>query len=130
MVDHGGSWGTMVVHGRPCSSWSTMVEHGEFRHHHTLVLLQVVDISNNNIGPQGFRTLMLSMCHNFTITSLNVASNMADTDSAVSESAAIAYYHFRILCTIPTYVAEVRVHLRSSLHKAKLSEKHVVKAWR
>ena len=50
-----------------------------------LFILQEVDISNNNIGPQSFRSVCLAMCNNVTVSSLNLADNMADTDSAVSK---------------------------------------------
>ena len=36
-----------------------------------------------NIGPQGFRAIILGLCNNFSITSLNISNNMADTDSSV-----------------------------------------------
>ena len=45
-----------------------------------------MDISNNNIGPQSFRSVCLAMCNNVTVSSLNLADNMADTDSAVSKA--------------------------------------------
>ena len=48
--------------------------------------MQEVDISNNNIGPEGFRSICMAMCSNVTIMSLNLADNKADTDSAVSTS--------------------------------------------
>ncbi|XP_063437505.1 uncharacterized protein LOC134718750 [Mytilus trossulus] len=44
--------------------------------------LQEIDISNNNIGPHSFRSICLAMCNNVTVSSLNIADNMADTDSA------------------------------------------------
>ena len=48
------------------------------------ICLQEVDISGNNIGPQGFRAIILGLCNNSTITSLNISNNMADTDSSVN----------------------------------------------
>lgn len=49
-----------------------------------VLFLKEIDIANNNIGPHAFRSICLAMCSNGTVTSLNLADNMADTDSAVS----------------------------------------------
>lgn len=46
-------------------------------------LFKEIDVSENQMGPQAFRTLMLAMAHNSTVSSLNVANNHTDTDSAV-----------------------------------------------
>ncbi|XP_064645883.1 uncharacterized protein LOC135499135 [Lineus longissimus] len=46
--------------------------------------LQELDVSHNDLGPQGFRALMLAMADNGTIKSLNVANNQTDVDSAKS----------------------------------------------
>ncbi|KAK3094982.1 hypothetical protein FSP39_008700 [Pinctada imbricata] len=47
-----------------------------------LTMIQEIDISNNNIGPEGFRSVCMAMCSNINILSLNLADNKADTDSA------------------------------------------------
>ncbi|XP_046575861.1 uncharacterized protein LOC124283880 [Haliotis rubra] len=44
--------------------------------------LQVLDLSGNNLGPQGFRSVCLAMCSNTSVVSLNLADNRSDTDSA------------------------------------------------
>ncbi|XP_064595909.1 uncharacterized protein LOC135462616 [Liolophura sinensis] len=48
----------------------------------TLTNLQVLDVSNNQLGPQPFRLLMLAVATNTSLISLKAANNGADTDSA------------------------------------------------
>ena len=49
-----------------------------------LVHLTELDLSGNLIGPQGFRVICLALRRNATLKSLNLANNLADTDSSVS----------------------------------------------
>lgn len=35
------------------------------------------------MGPPGFRSIILALCDNITLTTLNIAENQTDTDSAV-----------------------------------------------
>lgn len=49
-----------------------------------LVHLTELDLSGNLIGPQGFRVICLALRRNVTLKSLNLANNLADTDSSVS----------------------------------------------
>ena len=51
---------------------------------HKLVYLTVLDLSGNLLGPQGFRVICLALRTNTTLKSLNLANNLADTDSSVS----------------------------------------------
>ncbi|XP_071098335.1 uncharacterized protein [Haliotis cracherodii] len=44
--------------------------------------LRVLDLSGNNLGPQGFRSVCLAMCSNTSVIRLNLADNRCDTDSA------------------------------------------------
>jgi len=44
---------------------------------------QELDLSNNQMGPQAFRAVLLGLCHNSTIHTLKMANNQTDTDSAV-----------------------------------------------
>ncbi|XP_062588751.1 uncharacterized protein LOC134250409 isoform X1 [Saccostrea cucullata] len=44
--------------------------------------LQDLDLSHNDMGPQGFRSLCLAMCTNTSILCLNLSDNKTDTDSA------------------------------------------------
>ena len=46
--------------------------------------LSELDLSGNLLGPQGFRVVCLALCSNKTLTTLNLANNLADTDSSVS----------------------------------------------
>ena len=49
-----------------------------------LVLLTELDLSGNLLGPQGFRVICLALRRNTTLKCLNLANNLADTDSSVS----------------------------------------------
>ena len=49
-----------------------------------LVYLTDLDLSGSLLGPQGFRVICLSLRRNTTLKSLNLANNLADTDSSVS----------------------------------------------
>ena len=49
-----------------------------------LTSLQELDLSGNQMGPQAFRVVCLSMRRNSTLKSLNLANNGGDTDSSVS----------------------------------------------
>ncbi|XP_052705898.1 uncharacterized protein LOC128181513 isoform X2 [Crassostrea angulata] len=44
--------------------------------------LQDLDLSHNDIGPQGFRSICLAMCTNTSILCLNLSDSKTDTDSA------------------------------------------------
>nr|XP_022345878.1 uncharacterized protein LOC111138293 [Crassostrea virginica]XP_022345879.1 uncharacterized protein LOC111138293 [Crassostrea virginica] len=44
--------------------------------------LQDLDLSHNDIGPQGFRSICLAMCMNTSIVCLNLSDSKTDTDSA------------------------------------------------
>ena len=46
--------------------------------------LSELDLSGNLLGPQGFRVICLALCRNKTLMTLNLANNLADTDSSVS----------------------------------------------
>ena len=46
--------------------------------------LSELDLSGNLLGPQGFRVVCLALCGNKTLMTLNLANNLADTDSSVS----------------------------------------------
>lgn len=46
--------------------------------------LSELDLSGNLLGPQGFRVVCLALCRNKTLMTLNLANNLADTDSSVS----------------------------------------------
>ena len=76
------------------------------------IFFQDVDISGNRIGPQGFRAIMVSLCHNNTIHSLNVANNGADTDSAVGHLFQIIYTY---TVSRVTYTDEYRACIWTSL---------------
>ncbi|KAK3728559.1 hypothetical protein QZH41_011638, partial [Actinostola sp. cb2023] len=47
-----------------------------------LVNLNELDLSNNLLGPQGFRVVCLGVAKNRTLTSLNLSNNLSDTDSS------------------------------------------------
>ena len=49
-----------------------------------LVYLTELDLSGNLLGPQGFRIICLALRRNKTLKCLNLANNLADTDSSVS----------------------------------------------
>lgn len=49
-----------------------------------LVYLTELDLSGNLLGPQGFRVICLALRRNTTLKCLNLANNLADTDSSVS----------------------------------------------
>ena len=49
-----------------------------------LVYLTDLDLSGNLLGPQGFRVICLALRTNTTLKCLNLANNLADTDSSVS----------------------------------------------
>ena len=49
-----------------------------------LVHLTELDLSGNLLGPQGFRVICLAFRRNETLKCLNLANNLADTDSSVS----------------------------------------------
>ena len=49
-----------------------------------LVHLTELDLSGNLLGPQGLRVICLAFRRNETLKSLNLANNLADTDSSVS----------------------------------------------
>ena len=49
-----------------------------------LALLTELDLSGNLLGPQGFRVICLALRRNTTLKCLNLANNLADTDSSVS----------------------------------------------
>ena len=51
---------------------------------HKLVYLTDLDLSGNLLGPQGFRVICLALRTNTTLKYLNLANNLADTDSSVS----------------------------------------------
>lgn len=51
---------------------------------HKLVYLTDLDLSGNLLGPQGFRVICLALRTNNTLKCLNLANNLADTDSSVS----------------------------------------------
>ena len=51
---------------------------------HKLVYLTGLDLSGNLLGPQGFRVICLALRRNVTLKCLNLANNLADTDSSVS----------------------------------------------
>ena len=51
---------------------------------HKLVYLTDLDLSGNLLGPQGFRVICLALRTNTTLKCLNLAHNLADTDSSVS----------------------------------------------
>lgn len=51
---------------------------------HKLVYLTDLDLSGNLLGPQGFRVICLVLRTNNTLKCLNLANNLADTDSSVS----------------------------------------------
>ena len=51
---------------------------------HKLVFLTDLDLSGNLLGPQGFRVICLALRTNTTLKCLNLANNLADTDSSVS----------------------------------------------
>ena len=51
---------------------------------HKLVYLTDLDLSGNLLGPQGFRVICLALRRNTTLKCLNLANNLADTDSSVS----------------------------------------------
>lgn len=53
---------------------------------HKLVYLTELDLSGNLLGPQGFRVICLALRRNRTLKCLNLANNLADTDSSVSTS--------------------------------------------
>ena len=53
--------------------------------------LTELDLSGNLLGPQGFRVICLALRRNTTLRMLNLANNLADTDSSVS-------IHTAILC--------------------------------
>lgn len=53
--------------------------------------LTELDLSGNLLGPQGFRVICLALSRNTTLRMLNMANNLADTDSSVS-------IHTAILC--------------------------------
>jgi hypothetical protein len=55
----------------------------------SLVNLRELDISNNVLGPQGFRIVCLGVAHNKRLTSLNLANNLSDTESSVRISVGI-----------------------------------------
>ena len=61
-----------------------------------LVHLTELDLSGNLIGPQGFRVICLALRRNATLKSLNLANNLADTDSSVS----IGIFFFFLLAII------------------------------
>lgn len=46
--------------------------------------LSELDLLGNLLGPQGFRVVCLALCRNKTLMTLNLANNLADTDSSVS----------------------------------------------
>ena len=46
--------------------------------------LTELDLSGNLLGPQGFRVICLALRRNTTLKMLNLANNLADTDSSVS----------------------------------------------
>ncbi|XP_070546675.1 NACHT, LRR and PYD domains-containing protein 14-like [Ptychodera flava] len=41
-----------------------------------------LDFSGNRLGPQGFRTAVLALIYNHSVTTLNISNNQADTDSS------------------------------------------------
>ncbi|XP_078360294.1 uncharacterized protein LOC144644637 isoform X1 [Oculina patagonica] len=47
-----------------------------------LVCLTELDLSGNLLGPQGFRVICLALRRNTTLKCLNLANNLADTDSS------------------------------------------------
>lgn len=49
-----------------------------------LLYLTELDLSGNLLGPQGFRVICLALRRNTTLKCLNLANNLADTDSSVS----------------------------------------------
>ena len=49
-----------------------------------LVNLRELDLSGNQLGPQGFRVICLAVSRNSSLRSLNLANNQGDTDSSVS----------------------------------------------
>lgn len=51
---------------------------------HKLLYLTELDLSGNLLGPQGFRVICLALRRNTTLKCLNLANNLADTDSSVS----------------------------------------------
>ena len=51
--------------------------------------LTELDLSGNLLGPQGFRVICLALSRNATLRKLNLANNLADTDSSVSMHSAI-----------------------------------------
>ena len=51
-----------------------------------LANLSQLDLSGNQLGPQGFRVICLAVASNATLKSLNLANNLADTDSSVSHT--------------------------------------------
>lgn len=57
---------------------------------HKLVYLTDLDLSGNLLGPQGFRVICLALRTNNTLKCLNLANNLADTDSSVSTKAKAA----------------------------------------
>lgn len=57
-----------------------------------LVHLTELDLSGNLIGPQGFRVICLALRRNATLKSLNLANNLADTDSSVSIGIFLLFY--------------------------------------
>ena len=51
---------------------------------HKLLYLTELDLSGNLLGPQGFRVICLALRRNTSLKCLNLANNLADTDSSVS----------------------------------------------
>ena len=55
--------------------------------------MQILNLSENQMGPQAFRALMFGMAYDNTIVELNVANNHTDTDCAVSALACLSSMH-------------------------------------
>ena len=60
-----------------------------------LANLTELDLSGNLLGPQGFRVVCLALSRNTTLKVLNLANNLADTDSSVSIHVNSVVFHLR-----------------------------------